>query len=128
MNNQLPDKILTQRAVSREIDMRGPYFRDQTAIIHSTPFRRMKHKTQVFFAPENDHTLAFSNWPASGTLGNVTVQYYNGGEKTITYPAALATAGGANFTLTESGTDTLEFSSWDGGAVIFGYQSGQAIQ
>jgi len=55
MNNQLPDKILTQRAVSREIDMRGPYFRDQTAIIHSTPFRRMKHKTQVFFAPENDH-------------------------------------------------------------------------
>ena len=35
--------------------MRGPYFRDQTAIIHSTPFRRLKHKTQVFFAPENDH-------------------------------------------------------------------------
>ncbi|MCQ2398702.1 MAG: HD domain-containing protein, partial [Sphaerochaetaceae bacterium] len=24
-------------------------------ILHSTPFRRLKHKTQVFFAPSNDH-------------------------------------------------------------------------
>ena len=35
--------------------MRGEYFRDQTKIIHSLPFRRLKHKTQVFFAPDNDH-------------------------------------------------------------------------
>jgi dGTPase len=41
--------------VSRDEDVRGPYFRDQTAIIHSTPFRRLKHKTQFLFAPENDH-------------------------------------------------------------------------
>lgn len=39
----------------RQEDVRGPYFRDQTAIIHSNSFRRLKHKTQVFFAPENDH-------------------------------------------------------------------------
>lgn len=39
----------------REEDIRGPYFRDQTAIIHSAPFSRLKHKTQVFFAPQNDH-------------------------------------------------------------------------
>ena len=38
-----------------ERDLRGPYFRDTTAVIHSSPFRRMKHKTQVFFAPKNDH-------------------------------------------------------------------------
>ncbi len=55
MKNFLPHEILTQRAVPRKVDMRGPYFRDQTAIIHSTAFRRLKHKTQVFFAPENDH-------------------------------------------------------------------------
>jgi len=55
MKNLLPQQILTQRAVPRQVDMRGPYFRDQTAIIHSTAFRRLKHKTQVFFAPENDH-------------------------------------------------------------------------
>jgi len=44
-----------QRLIHREEDIRGPYFRDQTAIIHSSPFRRLKHKTQVFFAPKNDH-------------------------------------------------------------------------
>ena len=36
-------------------DARGPYYRDTTAILHSSPFRRLKHKTQVFFAPSNDH-------------------------------------------------------------------------
>lgn len=36
-------------------DVRGDYFRDQTAIIHSQPFRRLKRKTQVFFDPRNDH-------------------------------------------------------------------------
>ena len=45
-----------RRLHPREEDIRGPYFRDQTAIIHATPFRRLKHKTQAFFAPENDHT------------------------------------------------------------------------
>ncbi|MBN1425118.1 HD domain-containing protein [Candidatus Fermentibacteria bacterium] len=44
-----------RRFVARADDARGPYFRDQTAIIHSSPFRRLKHKTQVFFAPRNDH-------------------------------------------------------------------------
>ncbi|NLI79089.1 MAG: HD domain-containing protein [Candidatus Riflebacteria bacterium] len=43
------------RLQPRTEDLRGPYLRDQTAIIHSLPFRRLKHKTQVFFAPENDH-------------------------------------------------------------------------
>ena len=43
------------RVREREEDFRGPYYRDTTAIIHSSPFRRLKHKTQVFFAPSNDH-------------------------------------------------------------------------
>jgi dGTPase len=47
--------IFASRRSPREEDLRGPYLRDQTAIIHSLPFRRLKHKTQVFFAPENDH-------------------------------------------------------------------------
>jgi dGTPase len=33
----------------------GEYLYDITAIINSLPFRRLKHKTQVFFAPRNDH-------------------------------------------------------------------------
>jgi len=55
MKNMLSAEQMAQRARPRTEDVRGPYFRDQTAIIHSTPFRRLKHKTQVFFAPENDH-------------------------------------------------------------------------
>lgn len=55
MFNILTEEQLTARATSRDEDVRGPYFRDQTAIIHSTPFRRLKHKTQFLFAPENDH-------------------------------------------------------------------------
>ena len=43
------------RKKPRTEDGRGPYYRDTTAIIHSSPFRRLKHKTQVFFAPSNDH-------------------------------------------------------------------------
>ncbi|HNV71740.1 MAG TPA: HD domain-containing protein, partial [Candidatus Ozemobacteraceae bacterium] len=50
-----PTDIMTRRSNPRPEDIRGPYLRDQTAIIHSLPFRRLKHKTQVFFAPENDH-------------------------------------------------------------------------
>ncbi len=55
MNNPLPREVYLQRTHERRADVRGDYFRDQTAIIHSMPFRRLKHKTQVFFAPENDH-------------------------------------------------------------------------
>lgn len=40
---------------SRNNDVRSEFERDYTRIIHSTAYRRMKHKTQVFFMPENDH-------------------------------------------------------------------------
>jgi dGTPase len=55
MKNPLSEEVYIKRTVEKDIPMRGHYFRDQTAIIHSMPFRRLKHKTQVFFAPENDH-------------------------------------------------------------------------
>lgn len=38
-----------------ESDMRTCYMRDRDRILHSKSFRRMKHKTQVFLAPEGDH-------------------------------------------------------------------------
>jgi dGTPase len=34
---------------------RGPYQRDRDRIIHSIAFRRLRHKTQVFVAPDGDH-------------------------------------------------------------------------
>ena len=38
-----------------EDDMRPSYQRDRDRIIHCKSFRRLKHKTQVFLAPEGDH-------------------------------------------------------------------------
>lgn len=39
----------------RERDPRNEFNRDYNRILHSQAFRRLKHKTQVFFAPDNDH-------------------------------------------------------------------------
>lgn len=38
-----------------ESDLRTAFQRDRDRIIHSKAFRRLKHKTQVFIAPEQDH-------------------------------------------------------------------------
>ena len=39
----------------RSMDTRNDFERDYTRIIHSNSYRRLKHKTQVFFSPDNDH-------------------------------------------------------------------------
>ena len=36
-------------------DMRSPFLRDYTRIIHSSAYRRLRNKTQVFFSPQSDH-------------------------------------------------------------------------
>ncbi|MHB8966647.1 MAG: deoxyguanosinetriphosphate triphosphohydrolase [Thermoleophilia bacterium] len=42
-------------AAEEECSLRTCYQRDRDRIVHSKSFRRLKHKTQVFVAPEGDH-------------------------------------------------------------------------
>ena len=39
----------------KEEDIRSPFERDYHRILYSNAYRRLKHKTQVFFATNNDH-------------------------------------------------------------------------
>ena len=57
-----PENPNWENAIKREIplysrnnDIRNDFERDYTRIIHSNAYKRLKHKTQVFFSPENDH-------------------------------------------------------------------------
>lgn len=40
---------------NRGNDIRSDFERDYTRLLHSQAYRRLRHKTQVFFAPHNDH-------------------------------------------------------------------------
>ena len=40
---------------AREGDIRSQFERDYTRILHCDAYKRLKHKTQVFFSPSNDH-------------------------------------------------------------------------
>ena len=56
-NNEKYNKMIQREfeLYKDNLDLRSEFERDYTRIIHSNAYRRLKHKTQVFFSPENDH-------------------------------------------------------------------------
>ena len=51
-------------------DLRTAFQRDRDRIIHSTPFRKLKHKTQVYLCP-GDHyrtRLTYVRWIRAGRV------------------------------------------------------------
>ncbi|MEN8906606.1 MAG: deoxyguanosinetriphosphate triphosphohydrolase [Clostridiales bacterium] len=52
---QLTKNTKGRKKHEKKCDLRTEYQRDRDRIIYSKSFRRLKHKTQVFFSPEGDH-------------------------------------------------------------------------
>jgi dGTPase len=50
-----PDRVRGRRVPEEESDFRSCFQRDRDRIIHSSAFRRLKHKTQVFVEHEGDY-------------------------------------------------------------------------
>ena len=51
----VPHKSKGRFFVEKKSNLRSPYQRDRDRIVHSTAFRRLKHKTQVFVNTTGDH-------------------------------------------------------------------------
>lgn len=55
-NPKWPDFIKREDVLySRRDDTRSEFARDHNRLLHCTAYRRLRRKTQVFYAPENDH-------------------------------------------------------------------------
>ena len=50
-----PSYPAARREPEPDSPVRTPFQRDRDRIVHAKAFRRLKHKTQVFIAPEGDH-------------------------------------------------------------------------
>ncbi len=74
---------------SRGNDIRSEFERDYTRILHSEAYRRLKHKTQVFYAPQNDHTCTRMEHVVHVASVSTTIAKYLGLNKELTEAIAI---------------------------------------
>lgn len=73
----------------RNNDIRSDLERDYTRILHCQAYRRLKHKTQVFFAPHNDHICTRMEHVSHVVSISNTIAKYIGLNKQLTSAIAL---------------------------------------
>lgn len=75
---------------SRNNDIRSEFERDFTRIIHSNAYRRLKHKTQVFYSPQNDHICTRIEHVNHVESISYTIAHYLGLNEELTKAIAVA--------------------------------------
>lgn len=86
------DKIISRDhpLYSRNNDVRSEFERDFTRILHSNAYRRLKHKTQVFYAPQNDHICTRIEHVNYVESISYTIAHYLGLNEELTKAIAVA--------------------------------------
>lgn len=69
--------------------IRSEFERDYTRILHCESYRRLKHKTQVFFAPHNDHVCTRMEHVGHVASVSRTISKYLGLNQELTEAIAL---------------------------------------
>ena len=91
-NNEKWDKIISRVSplYSRPNDVRSEFERDFNRVIHSNAYRRLKHKTQVFFSPQNDHICTRIEHVNHVESISYTLAHYLGLNEELTRAIAVA--------------------------------------
>ena len=91
-NNPKWNNIISRESplYSRNNDIRSEFERDVTRIIHSNAYRRLKHKTQVFYSPQNDHICTRIEHVNHIESISYTISHYLGLNEELTRAISLA--------------------------------------
>ncbi len=69
--------------------IRSEFERDYTRLLHCTSYRRLKHKTQVFYAPHNDHVCTRMEHVGHVASVSTTIAKYLGLNRELTEAIAI---------------------------------------
>ena len=107
-----------------------PKFKDYAETLNA--IGTITDDTAINFANGNVQTVtvggtcdfSFSNPPASGIAGTITLIITNGGAHATTWDSPVKWPGNVSPTLTTSGIDVLSFLTTDAGTNVYGFVGG----